>query len=284
MIQTVISALLYGFTPALCSFTYRLGNNTVTVTFLRIFLALPLLLGIIKIRKIDIKIDLSTFFKLFVVANLGTLLTNLLLCFSYNYISVGMATMIHFMYPILVVIFCHVFFREIITTRKKQSIGYALIGIAFFLFSSHQGSIIGIGLAFSSSITFALYLTLLDKMKLSEMDGYKLVFYTSLISCFEMLLLNVKLDYIIFRQTWKVYIIMFAVAVLASIVATVFLKEGVRILGSSTASFISLLEPISSIFFGMILLGESISLLQLAGCGAIIISVLNLLVDKRRNV
>lgn len=76
---------------------------------------------------------------------------------------------------------------------------------------------------------------------------------------------------------------MFAVAVLASIVATVFLKEGVRILGSSTASFISLLEPISSVFFGMILLGESISFLQLAGCGAIIVSVLNLLADERRD-
>lgn len=280
MIQTVISALLYGFTPSLCSFTYRLGNNTVTVTFLRVFLALPLLFGIIGIRKIDIKVGVSDFFKIFVVANF-TLLTNFLLCFSYRYIPVGMATMIHFMYPILVVIFCRVFFGEIITAGRKRSIGYALIGIAIFLFSSHQGSVIGIGLAFSSSITFALYLTLLDKMKLSEMNGYKLVFYTSLISCSEMLLLNVKLDFIIFRQTWKVYVIMLAVAVLASIVAAVFLKEGVRILGSSTASFISLLEPISSIFFGMILLRESISLLQFAGCGAIMISVLNLLADKR---
>lgn len=222
------------------------------------------------------KMERSLFLKVLLTANLGTLFTTLLLYSSYSYISVGMATTIHFLYPILVVIFCRLFYKEAITKEQRLSIGFALAGILFFMISNQSGSWLGIVLAFLSSITFALYLLLLDKLKLSEVNGFLLAFYCSSITAAEMLLANLKLGYLIFAQPLYVYGIMFAVAIMASLMGNILLKEGVRILGSPMASFISLLEPISSIAFGALLLKESVSLPQMVGCLAIIISILNL--------
>lgn len=42
--EVVISALLYGFTPCICSITYALGNNQTSMTFFRNLLALPVFL------------------------------------------------------------------------------------------------------------------------------------------------------------------------------------------------------------------------------------------------
>ena len=137
-------------------------------------------------------------------------------------------------------------------------------------------------LAFGSSITFALYMMLLDKLKLSELDGSKLMFYASLITAAEMYLLNFKTHALIFKQSWEALGLMLLVSFLASVVANLFLKEGVRILGSTMASFVSLLEPISSILFGVLLLNETVSGIQIAGCIAIIMSIMNLIGFSKR--
>jgi len=292
ILKTMISALLYGFTPSLCSITYMLGNNNTSMTFFRNLLILPVVFAVLKFRKTRMTLERKIFLKILVIANLGTLFTTLFLYSSYSYISVGMATTIHFLYPILVVIFCRIFYKEAITRDKKISIGFALAGVLLFLLSDRSDSMLGILLAFLSAVTFALYLMLLDKLELSKMDGFLLAFYCSFITALEMFLADLKFKYLIFDQSFEIYALMFAVAIMASLFGAIFLKEGVRILGSPTASFISLLEPISSIVFGALLLKESVSPLQIAGCAAIIVSILNLtgavqgivLKEKRKKV
>ena len=261
--EVVISALLYGFTPCICSITYALGNNQTSMTFFRNLLALPVFLLLLLLEKVDLAIDRITMLKIFILGNLGSLMTTLLLYSSYQYISVGMATTIHFLYPVLVVIF--------------SSILCAGAGIVCFLLNSHTGSIIGILLAFGSSITFSLYIMLLDKWKLTRIHGCKLLLYTTLLTVIELALVNLKGHFLIFNQSLKVYLLMVLVAVLASFVANLFLNNGVRLLGSTLASFLSLFEPISSILFGFLLLHETVSFLQIAGCIAIIFAIINLI-------
>ena len=97
-----------------------------------------------------------------------------------------------------------------------------------------------------------------------------------------MYLLNFKTHALIFKQSWEALGLMLLVSFLASVVANLFLKEGVRILGSTMASFVSLLEPISSILFGVLLLNETVSGIQIAGCIAIIMSIMNLIGFSKR--
>lgn len=280
VIKTMISALIYGFTPALCAMTYAMGNNHISMSFFRNLLVTPVALALVLIRRGKLGLKRDQIGKVFVTANLGALCTTLLLYSSYSYISIGMATTIHFMYPVLVILLCRIFFKEAVSRRQLGSIAFALIGIVCFLVSDRSGSFTGIALSFASSITFALYMVLMDRWGLSKMDGFQYAFWIAFIASSEMLIANGKLNFLIFNQPLRNYGMMFFIAVTTSVLGTIFLKEGVRILGSATASFISLLEPVSSIVFGVLLLGESVSLSQMIGCTAIIISIVNLTKEK----
>ena len=51
IIYILLAALIYGFTPLLCAFTYPLGNNGFSMTFFRSFFVIPILYLIIVLRK-----------------------------------------------------------------------------------------------------------------------------------------------------------------------------------------------------------------------------------------
>ena len=68
--EVVISALLYGFTPCICSITYALGNNQTSMTFFRNLFALPVFLLLLLFGKVDLAIDRITMLKIFILGNL----------------------------------------------------------------------------------------------------------------------------------------------------------------------------------------------------------------------
>lgn len=110
IIFTIISAFVFGFTPILAKFTYDGGNNAVTLTFLRALLGIPFLYFGMKKNKTTMKITKREFFHFIGLSFLGIGITTTALYASYSYISVGMATTLHFIYPCVVYFICILFF------------------------------------------------------------------------------------------------------------------------------------------------------------------------------
>ena len=54
----VASALVFGITPVLASITFDMGSNAMTLTFYRNALAVPVLLVILLIRRVDLRLSL----------------------------------------------------------------------------------------------------------------------------------------------------------------------------------------------------------------------------------
>lgn len=74
---------------------------------------MPILYIMLKTNKsVSIKITKEELKKLALVATIGYVGTGMLLFLSYNYVPTGMATTIHFIYPILVITGCVVFYKE----------------------------------------------------------------------------------------------------------------------------------------------------------------------------
>ena len=88
--------------------------------------------------------------------------------------------------------------------------------------------------------------------------------------------INLFTKSIMLNQPIESYGLMLAVSILASFIAVVFLKEGIRLIGSAHASVFSLFEPISSVVFGLIFLNESITFIKLIGCGFIVLGIVAL--------
>ena len=277
IILTVLSGLIYGFTPILCAMTYKNGNNAFTLTFFRSFLILPLLLVLMKRNGIEIKSCKSESIKMILIGLFGSVLTTLLLYSSYTYIGVGTSTTLHFLYPLFVTLFCHFIYKDTLSKKTIIALVIAISGIALFIDLKQLSNFKGIVMALASAVTFAIYLTGIEKLGLSKVNNYKLSFYFASTVCVSLLVINLFTGDLIFTQPFSNYLLMAVISFFVQFVAVIFLKIGIDILGSSVASMFSMLEPVSSVVFGFMFLNESLDAIKIAGCVLIMAGIIILL-------
>ncbi|MEQ1629350.1 MAG: DMT family transporter, partial [Gallionella sp.] len=77
---------------------------------------------------------------------------------------------------------------------------------------------------------------------------------------------------------WHVYELSIAMAIFSTVLPVFLLSYAIRRIGSGSASLIGSVGPISTIYMAYLFLGESITMLQIAGsalvlCGVLIISM-----------
>ncbi len=279
---TVLSALFYGFTPIVSFYSYMLGNNPFTVTYFRSFFVLPVLGIIMLVKKIDFKLELHQIKNIIITGIFGTVLTTLLLSTSYNYIGVGTATTLHYLYPVFVMVFSKLFFKDKISKKQYLTLALSVIGISFFLEFQDITKVKGIIMAVLSAVTFAFYIVYIDKSGLAKMNGFKLSFYLSLVLIVILTTTNLFTHQLILNQPFESYLLMFAVAMLASFLAVVCLKEGIRLIGGNLASIFSMVEPVSTLIFGKIFFDEVISIQKIIGSVIIIASIMIMAVKPKK--
>lgn len=278
---TIASALLFGFTPVLASMTYGLGSNAQTLTFYRNLLVVPVLFLMMKAQKVDFRISKKEFLDIAIVGILGRASTTLMLYSSYDYVGIGTATTLHFLYPVFVALICKVFYREKLGLAKVVALVMASIGTGFFLDTNSSAGMIGVALAVASGITYSFYMVGTDKKGLKDMNPSKLSFYMALFISLTMLLYNVPTRQIVFKLSPAAFALTFMVAICTSLFAVVLLQLGIKSLGSTTAAIFCMFEPIASVVSGWLFLGESLSMSKLMGCIAIITAVTILVVAER---
>lgn len=280
---TILSAIIFGFTPALANITYEFGNNSLSMTFFRNLFAIPILIFILRYKKIPLKIEKSELKHIFILSLIGVALTTALLYSSYSYIGVGVATTLHFMYPIFVASACRFIYKEKLGKRKIISLIMALLGVMLFMDMKSGNNIIGALMALISGLTYAFYIVYLEKKELVKINPYKLSFYVVSFVAFEMIIGDIFGNYIELNLSLKVYILMVAISLLASVIGIILFQIGVSIIGSTSASIFSLFEPITSVISGLLLFNENINMKKILGCLIIFVAVTYLAIESKLN-
>lgn len=270
---TILSAFIFGFTPILAKWTYEGGSNAISLTFYRSFIAIPILYVILKIRGISLKITKKEVIHLLIVGGLGQALTTLTLYATYDYLSVGMATTIHFIYPVFVVLVGIIYYHESWSRAKVISILFAVLGILTFMDISGTISILGIFLAILSGITYAFYILYIDKSGLKQMNPFKLTFYLSIVVSSCVFIYGIIMQDLTIHLSIDAWLLTITISILVTVGAVALLQMGIKLIGSTRASILCLFEPITSVVLGLFLLNEKLSLLKLIGCVLILLSV-----------
>jgi drug/metabolite transporter (DMT)-like permease len=278
---TILSAIIFGFTPALANITYKLGNNSLSMTFFRNLLAIPILFFILKHKKISLRTEKKEVKNIFILSLIGVALTTALLYSSYSYIGVGAATTLHFMYPIFVAVTCKLFFKESLGKSKVLALIISLLGVLLFMDMKNGSNILGALMALISGITYAFYIVYLEKQELVKINPYKLSFYIVSFTSVEMIIGNILGRYIRFNLSLKVYVLMIIISLLTSVVAIILFQLGVSIIGATSAAIFSLFEPITSIISGLLLFNETLSIKKVLGCIIIFIAVSYLALESK---
>lgn len=281
VIYTVISAFIYGFTPALTSMTYKMGNNSLSMTFYRNLFVLPILFLLIRKKKIDLKVEKYDLKNIAAVAIFGVTATVVLLYSSYSFIGVGTATTLHFMYPVFVALLCKYEFNENLGKRKVITLIIACIGVLFFIDLKQAGNILGVLMAVASSITYAFYMVWMEKKRLVRLNPFKLSFYIAVFAVAALLIGNIIFGYVKTDLPLKVYVLIMIVSLCTSFLATILIQLGIKEIGASSSAIFSLFEPITSVAIGALLLGEKVTLFKVTGCIIIFFSITYLAMMNR---
>lgn len=272
-IYTALSAIIFGLMPLLTKIIIARGATSLTIPFFRVFYVTIVLFFVLKIKKIDLHLEKRELLSALLTSVFGSGLTIIILNESYNYVDTGIATSLHFLYPLFVAILCCFFYGEKIKKKQIISLSFALVGIICFM-SKGNGSLFGYFLAISSGLTYAFYLVKMDKTGLVKMNALKLSFYLALFTTIEIFTINLFMQEVVFKMDAIAYGLLLVLALSSSFLATVLLQKGVLLLGSTKASFICLLEPVTSMIVGILFLGEALTLNKGLGGLAIIISLI----------
>ncbi len=269
----LLSAVLFGVTPILAKLSYSGGNNGITLTFLRSAFALPILWGILRYKGISLSITKSEIKALLLSGVLGTAATTLLLYSSYNYIEVGMATALHFLYPVIIMAVGILFFSEKPSIPGMSALVLGIGGVFFLVDFSGSQNMFGIIIAIVSAVNYAIYMLTLQHSPLQKMPYIKLGFYYAFVNSMVSGLYGIFTRQLTFELTPQAWMISFAIAILVAILAVILLNYSIVKIGASTASMLSVLEPICGVLCGVIILGEIMTLKKGFGFVLVILSV-----------
>lgn len=274
IISVIISAIVFGTMPLMAKIFYREGGNAISLTFYRFLLILPFLYALIKKEKdLSLEITKEEFRKILLMGAFGFAPTALLLYLSYNYIPSGMATTIHFMYPVFVILGCIFFYKEKTSLIKIISVILCALGVIMFYDGNGEINLIGIGLSFASAITYAFYTVYLDKSGLKQMNIFKLSFYLYIISSIILFVFGIATKSLTININPLGWIIALVLSLIVGLGGACLFQVGVRIIGSQNTAILSTFEPITSVIIGFLVLGESFGIKTIFGIILIFIAV-----------
>ncbi len=283
-IYVALSAVVYGCMPLMAVNIYADGVNSISLVLLRSLLAVPAFFVLAVAKKVDLRIKTRDLLKTAGVFVMGSAVTPVLLFSSYNYISTGTATTLHFVYPALVVVGCALLFKE--PAGKVQCLCALLCCVGAMMFCSFDGSFnfTGAGLAVVSGVTYAAYMIGLEKSGAGEIQPLKYCLYGSLGCSILMAVITASTGSLKLPQSAKGWAISAFFAIMVMLVAVMFFQIGVGFIGSKRAAILSTFEPITGMLVGVLVFNEPFGIKSAIGTVAILSSVVLLAVfDKNKN-
>jgi drug/metabolite transporter (DMT)-like permease len=273
IVFTMISAVAYGVSPVLTRITYDGGATAVSVAFLRI-LAIPALLAIMLAKKISPSLTKQECKDVILSCGIGFGVTTLLLLDSYAHIPVGMATTLHFIYPLTVSVICVLFFREKFSPQMAFALVLCTAGVSLFMENASGVSAKGVIMALVSGLTYAFFLVYVDKSGIKNMNHFKLSFWLSVMLTIFFGVYGTLTGTLSLNLTMKAWGLCTINSILCAVVAVTTLQLGIQYSGAVTASILSTLEPITSFVLGVLILGEGYSAAKLIGVVCVAIAVI----------
>lgn len=283
----VLAAVCYGLNPLGALYLYAEGLNVNTVIFFRYLIAIAGLLVMMVMKREPFGITLR---ETGITALLGVLfgLSSLTLYGSFKYMEAGIASTLLFVYPVMVAVIMALFFGERVTWKTILSITLALAGIGL-LYKGESGatlSTIGVLLVMVSSLTYAVYIVVVNQAKIA-MSAVKLTLYVLIFSLLTVAIysfIGADTNHIVMLHGVKQWGYALMLGIVPTLVSLVTMSIAIRLVGSTPAAIMGALEPVTAVAIGVMVFGESLTFRLIIGIVLILIAVILIILsgDKKQ--
>lgn len=274
----------YGTNPLFALPLYAAGIGVNSVLFYRYALALAIYFFWLKfIKQISLKITLKESVILLILG-LFFSLSSYTLFDAFKYIEAGIACTILFIYPVLVAVIMAIFFKEKITKTVITSIALITVGI-LLLYHGKEGATLnlhGVLIVILSALLYSLYIVGVKNIKqVRHMNSAKMTFYVML---FGLILYIINLNFCTELQPLTspvLWLYAVCLALFPTIISIETINVAIKLIGSTTTAILGSLEPLTALFFGVVIFHEQLTLRIILGIVAVLFGVI--LIIKRKH-
>lgn len=278
----IIAAVCYGTNPLGALPLYSEGVNTCSALFYRFFFAMLILGGLLLILRKSFAISVR---ELSILMPLGVLMgsSSLSLYMSFHHMAAGIASTLLFVYPVMVAVLMAVLFKEHITFSTTASIVLALGGIVLLYHGNGNEtlSVTGVALVMLSSLTYAVYIIIVNKSPL-RLSSIKLTFYVLVFGSITIAFYSVfgTGGLLQMPPSARAWALGFMLALLPTVISLVTMAIAVREIGSTPTAIMGALEPLTAVVIGITIFGETLTIRLAIGIVLILAAVLTIIAGK----
>ena len=286
-----LAAAAYGTNPVFAKPLYAEGMNPDSVLLFRYLLAL-LLMGMMMLwgawkgrrrgRSIadTFRVNRHSLPQLILMGLLMSA-SSILLFMSYNYMPVGIASTLLFVYPVMVAVIMTLCFHERLSWLVVACLGMVSVGVALLCKTDDTGEslydrqsyLTGFALVMASSLSYAIYLVGLNKTRVRTIASMPVTFYVLLFGL-TIYLFRIAMGVpLVLPHTWTMWLNCLGLGVFPTVISLIFTSLAIQNIGSTRTALFGAFEPVTAVVLGVVVLGETISMQEALGMIIIFVSV-----------
>jgi drug/metabolite transporter (DMT)-like permease len=256
--------------------------DAITLLAIRMLFSLPFFLisaMVTSNKKENIRFTKRQWFDIAVLGCFGYYISSLLDFEGLKFVSAGIERLILFIYPTFVLLISVVWLKR--KARPVEWIAvlitYAGLFIAFMSEARFQDSpdfYFGSMLILICAVTYAIYIAgsgaLIPAVGAIKFNSYAMSFAAAAVLTHFMITSTQS----VIGLPVAVYVYGFIMAVVSTVIPSYLVAISIKRLGSNTTAVIASIGPVSTILQASLLLGESVSVLEIAGTGFILLGIL----------
>lgn len=277
------SSICFGFIPLFTLPMMKHGLHSPSILAYRFLFAAIMLFIIAQVRHISLRV---THKQLLILFLLGLIYTCSAwgLQIGYLFLTSGIATVIHFTYPVYVIILMLLVYKQRPHKLTIIAISIAFLGVGFIggLFGSSEAvSMMGFTIVAMTGLAYASYLVIVNKSVVRDLNSITLSFWALSSSSLAFTCISFfsgGLQRISVPTDW---ILMLLLALLCTVVANILMVAGVKKVGSTITSVLGALEPLTAVLVGFLVFEEALNATRVIGIALIVFSVLLIALSGR---
>lgn len=277
MIQIITAAVCWGTLGIFSTYLNQLGFSGWQITILRIVTAAVLILVMLpKLWSQLLTLSTKQWGGLALQSLIGVLGMSLCYFFAVIYVGAGAAVALLYTAPVFSLLFSAVFLNESITRQSALLALVAVFGVGLTMAGDGAQVNWGIALGLLAGVCYSLY-GVLGKRAMHYAHPAPLVFFTSIVISAGVLLLLPE-TYHTYSKLLHLPLLSWGYALGLSLIGTVIpfalYMKALEKLPASRASVFTIFEPLTAIALAILLLNQSLSMIQYLGVMLILLAAL----------
>lgn len=294
VVFALFAALGFSAKAILVKLAYLDNVDAVKLLALRMVFSLPFFIGVAVWVKRQHAEPLSTHDRVLVLmlGLIGYYLSSFLDFLGLQYITAGLERLILFLYPTMTVLLSALVYKRAIGRKIIAAMALCYAGIVLVFLHDlglhdagiKQGVILlGASLVFASTLSYSVYLVgaghAIARIGAARFTAYAMV----VASVASLLQFGVMRPMSVLDLPLRVYELSIAMAIFSTVLPAFLLSHAIRRIGSGSTSLIGTIGPVSTIYMAHIFLNENISPLQIAGASLVLVGVLIISMNSKRD-